>query len=440
MRTKLTAIAVLAVAAVILASIAAAGLVAAQQQVAIQADRCDITATACWPALTPLAAVRSAPAERGLVSAFAFDTRAPDTVYAATIGSRAQGRVYKTIGGGHRWHSTTTRPLSTRVDALAADPRHPATLYAGTGVAVFKTMNGGRSWRGWNRGLLSPPPIIAPGQVTGTPGYRRLEGYVTALAVDPTDSNVVYAGTGGGVRKSTDGAHSWRTVLWHGRYMGISALVIAPTSPQVVYAAAFVDEPANCGPPGRTALPAEHAAVQVGGRRQDMATQSVLGVHRIQTGTPPCWQSILSNPRRCTGPQDAPSSRAPTLAAVGRPHTTYQETSPRSRSTHSGREPSTPACGQAASTRRRTGASRGARPSICLSPRSRSTPHVRRRSTPEWPSANAESSRAPIAAEPGLSRAKSPPTITRPSCAPRDDEWTPGGDERIVQAKRKERT
>ena len=180
----------------------------------------------------------------GLVVAFAFDPRAADTVYAATLG----GRVYKTTDGGSRWQSTTTGPISTRVDALVADPRRPETLYAGTGVAVFKTVNGGRSWRGWNRGLLPPPPVIAPNQVTGTPGWRRAEGWVTALAVDPTDSDIVYAGTGGGgVKKSTDGGHSWRTVLWRGRYMGISALVIAPTSPQVVYAAAFIDEPADCG-------------------------------------------------------------------------------------------------------------------------------------------------------------------------------------------------
>jgi hypothetical protein len=52
---------------------------------------------------------------------------------------------------------------------------------------------------------------------------------VAALAVDPTDSDVVYAGTGGGVRKSTDGGHGWRTVLWHGRYMFVTALTIAPT-------------------------------------------------------------------------------------------------------------------------------------------------------------------------------------------------------------------
>ena len=72
------------------------------------------------------------------------------------------------------------------------------------------------------------------------------------LAVDPADSDIVYAGTGGGVKKSTDGGRSWRTVLWRGRYMGVSALLIAPTTPQVVYAAAFVSEPADCGIGGTT--------------------------------------------------------------------------------------------------------------------------------------------------------------------------------------------
>ena len=62
---------------------------------------------------------------------------------------------------------------------------------------------------------------------------------MTALAVDPADSDIVYAGTGGGVKKSTDGGHSWRTVLWRGRFMIIGALVIALTSPQVIYAAAM---------------------------------------------------------------------------------------------------------------------------------------------------------------------------------------------------------
>jgi photosystem II stability/assembly factor-like uncharacterized protein len=188
----------------------------------------------------------SLPADSGIVGAFAFDTRAPGSVYAATI----EGRVYKTTDAGGQWVDTTTGLDWSRVDALVADPRRPATLYAGTGEAVYKTVNGGRSWQGADRGLLPPPPVLAPGQVTGTPGWRRAEGWVGALAVDPSDRNIIYAGTGGGVKKSADGGRTWRTVLWRGRYMFIAALVIAPMRPQVVYAAAYIVA-ANCGAPGR---------------------------------------------------------------------------------------------------------------------------------------------------------------------------------------------
>ncbi len=83
------------------------------------------------------------------------------------------GACNKTSDPGQHWRSAGFSPISTRVDALAADPRHPGTLYAGTGVAAYKTVNGGRSWHGWNRGLLPPPPVIKRGQVTGTPGWRR---------------------------------------------------------------------------------------------------------------------------------------------------------------------------------------------------------------------------------------------------------------------------
>ena len=81
----------------------------------------------------------------------------------------------------------------------------------------------------------------------GTPGWRRGEGWVTTLAVDPADSRVVWAGSGGGVKKSTDSGRSWKTVLWRGRFMGIGALAIAPTRPQTVYAGVSYSMPANCG-------------------------------------------------------------------------------------------------------------------------------------------------------------------------------------------------
>ena len=102
------------------------------------------------------------PADSGFVMAFAFDAAAPGAVYAAML----EGDVYKSTDAGGRWRSMTTGLGWSRIDAFVADSRRSATLYAGTGVAVYKTVNGGRRWRGASRGLLPPPPVIAPGQVT----------------------------------------------------------------------------------------------------------------------------------------------------------------------------------------------------------------------------------------------------------------------------------
>ena len=68
-------------------------------------------------------------------------------------------------------------------EALTADPRHPDILYAGTQLGVYKTIDGGRSWRPSNRGLFVPQL------------GERQKGWVIALAVDPTNTNVVFAGS-----------------------------------------------------------------------------------------------------------------------------------------------------------------------------------------------------------------------------------------------------
>src|SRR6185369_5483566 len=69
--------------------------------------------------------------------------------------------------------------------------------------------------------------------------------YVSRLAIDPTDSNTVYAGTvdelptgkKGGLYKSRDGGNSWEAVStglpdWSG---GVSVLVIDPTDSRTLY-------------------------------------------------------------------------------------------------------------------------------------------------------------------------------------------------------------
>ena len=167
------------------------------------------------------------------MESFAFDPRNPRIVYVLAVGSPFAGggsHVFKTIDGGAHWRATANRGWMGSTEALAADPRHPGTLYAGTERAVYKTVDGGKSWRPYKRGLFAPP---SPYQ------FNRAKGWVVALAVDPRDTNIVYAGSDR-VSKSADGGHRWKTVFppHLTRYPGdtVSALAIAPTHPEAIYA------------------------------------------------------------------------------------------------------------------------------------------------------------------------------------------------------------
>jgi len=202
-------------------------------------------------------------------------------VYVASAHALGGAYVFKTTDNGQHWTSTEAQGAGWESDilTLTADPRHSGTLYAGTDTAVYKTTNGGRSWRPFRRGLFPRPHKTCSGPpgrpecwkypYFGTPGktnWNRGNGWVLDLAVDPVHSNVVYAAAGG-VRKSTDGGHTWKSVLepqlkWmsvtsYGRtwknvldrskLMNVSRIAIAPTRPESIYAITH-------DPWGRTAI------------------------------------------------------------------------------------------------------------------------------------------------------------------------------------------
>ena len=126
---------------------------------------------------------------------------------------------------------TTNGPAGGDIVALAIDPSNPTMLYAGTvNGGVFKSTNGGQTWSPANRGL-------------GDPVY----GFVATvhdLAIDPSAPATLYAGTTYlGVFKSTNGGESWSAVntgfpdIGDGRPGGlVLALAIDPTSPATIYA------------------------------------------------------------------------------------------------------------------------------------------------------------------------------------------------------------
>jgi photosystem II stability/assembly factor-like uncharacterized protein len=124
-------------------------------------------------------------------------------------------------------------PRGGRVVAVAGDPADPMTFYFGACAGgVWKTVDGGQYWRCVSDGFLS----------TATIG---------AIAVAPSDANVVYAGTGettirvdvsygDGIYRSTDAGRTWAHAgLRETRHIG--RICVHPKDPDLVYVAALGD-------------------------------------------------------------------------------------------------------------------------------------------------------------------------------------------------------
>jgi hypothetical protein len=80
---------------------------------------------------------------------------------------------------------------------------------------------------------LGPFPI-PNGQTTGTP--TAVSGRVTAIAVHPTNPDLVYLGLAqGGVWRSTDGGLNWTPLFDQQATLAIGALALAPSDPSVLY-------------------------------------------------------------------------------------------------------------------------------------------------------------------------------------------------------------
>ncbi|HSI09163.1 MAG: WD40/YVTN/BNR-like repeat-containing protein [Rariglobus sp.] len=90
--------------------------------------------------------------------------------------------------------------------SLAVDVKNPDIVYAGTEGGLHKSTDGGESWK------LIPGTGKKELRITSERGTS-----VRSVASDPTDSNIVYAASPGGkVYKSTDGAMTWRVVYQKG--------------------------------------------------------------------------------------------------------------------------------------------------------------------------------------------------------------------------------
>jgi photosystem II stability/assembly factor-like uncharacterized protein len=140
-----------------------------------------------------------------------LDPGDPQIVYFA----RGAGTVRSTDGGETWWDLTPSRQcLGEEVTkagswALAIASEDRQILYEGTGynslteqAGLYKTTDGGKTWLAINDGL--------PGQAGPCPFFPSTTiEHIYALAVEPADSQIVYAATSEGLYKTTDGGESW---------------------------------------------------------------------------------------------------------------------------------------------------------------------------------------------------------------------------------------
>ncbi|MBM4083151.1 MAG: hypothetical protein FJ278_25815, partial [Planctomycetes bacterium] len=110
------------------------------------------------------------------------------------------GGAYRTDDKGLHWRFINNGLVDYGVYSLAVDRKNPDTVYAGTLGGLCKSTDGGAHWEFLKESAKDALDIRADRNKS-----------VRAVAVDPSNGSVVYAGTPTGkIFKSEDGGQSWR--------------------------------------------------------------------------------------------------------------------------------------------------------------------------------------------------------------------------------------
>ncbi len=156
----------------------------------------------------------------------------PDIMYVGT----ASGGLWKSTSGGIKWDPIFDKEVTASIGAVAIQQSNPSVIWVGTGegnprnslnggYGIYRSLDGGKSW-----------------QLKGLEKTRHIH----RIIIDPTNPNVVYAAAIGspwgehperGVYKTTDGGETWNKILFANNKTGAADLVMDPTNPNKLIAA-----------------------------------------------------------------------------------------------------------------------------------------------------------------------------------------------------------
>jgi photosystem II stability/assembly factor-like uncharacterized protein len=153
----------------------------------------------------------------------------------------ATGGIYKSTNAGESWTPVFDSVRTGSIGAVAVAPSNSDIVWVGTGEA-----NNMRS-SSWGTGAYKS----TDGGKTWSGAMLPKTQHIARIVIDPRDPNVVYIAAMGplwssggdrGVFKTTDGGKTWTNTKEISANTGFTELVIDPSNPDVLYAASLERE------------------------------------------------------------------------------------------------------------------------------------------------------------------------------------------------------
>ena len=182
-----------------------------------------VNATSNWTSIGPFShgSLSRALPGQGRVNAIAVDPNDANTWY---VGAPAGG-IWKTANAGATWSNLFDDMPQIGVSGIAVDPNDSNIIYISTGdddaadsfsIGAFKSVDGGTTWNA--TGLVPAPGIVS--------------FLMNEIVIDPSNSDIIWAGTSEGLQKSEDGGTTWQ-IKQSGN---ITDFKLKPGDPQTIYA------------------------------------------------------------------------------------------------------------------------------------------------------------------------------------------------------------